>query len=95
MIKYLTQKQVSEILNVKISTLNHHRCTRNKNFDMPYVKVGRVILFPEEKFYEWLQGKLLLQKKLKQENHSGLNQVVRLFRATFSFYKKQYQQVII
>lgn len=65
MIKYLTQQQVSEILNVKISTLNHHRCTRNKNFDMPYVKVGRVILFPEEKFYEWLQGKTFTPEKIE------------------------------
>ena len=65
MIKYLTQQQVSEILNVKISTLNHHRCTGNKNFDMPYVKVGRVILFPEEKFYEWLQGKTFTPEKVE------------------------------
>lgn len=42
------------MLNVKVSTLNHWRCV--KRYDIPHVKLGRVILYPEKAFKDWLKG---------------------------------------
>lgn len=52
--EYLTQHEVAELLNVKVTTLNHWRST--KKYDIPYIKFGGVILYPTEKFYEWLES---------------------------------------
>lgn len=49
---YLTQQEVSQIINVKIETLNHWRCI--KRYKIPYIKLGRVILYPQAAFTEWL-----------------------------------------
>ncbi|MDD4519285.1 MAG: helix-turn-helix domain-containing protein [Alphaproteobacteria bacterium] len=51
--KYLNQKQVAEVLGVKIETLNHWRAV--KRYKIPYTKVGRIILYPEAEFYKWLE----------------------------------------
>ena len=51
---FLNQKDVANMLNVKVSTLNHWRCV--KRYDIPHVKLGRVILYPEKAFKEWLSG---------------------------------------
>tara|TARA_Y100000588_G_C14122938_1_gene868092 strand:+ start:383 stop:592 length:210 start_codon:yes stop_codon:yes gene_type:complete len=52
--RYLTQKQVAEILSIKVSTLNFWRCTGKH--EIPYCKLGRVILYPSDLFYEWLKS---------------------------------------
>lgn len=52
--KYLTQKEVSKILDVKVTTLNSWRCSRKYN--IPYIKLGRVILYPSVEFYAWLES---------------------------------------
>ncbi|MBD5398807.1 helix-turn-helix domain-containing protein [bacterium] len=58
--QYLTQKEVAEILGIKLSTLNHHRCIKAKGWeDLPYIKIGKIILYPEDKFYEWLKSKTI------------------------------------
>lgn len=49
---YLSQQEVSNILNVKIETLNHWRCI--KRYKIPYIKLGRVILYPQTAFIDWL-----------------------------------------
>lgn len=59
--KYLTQKEVSKILNIQVQTLNHWRCT-NKHI-IPYIKLGRVILYPLDQFYEWLNSNSLNTNK--------------------------------
>jgi len=52
--KYLLQKDVSEILNVRIETLNQWRC--NQKYNIPYIKIGRRILYPIDQFYKWLES---------------------------------------
>lgn len=52
--KYLTQKEVSKILNIQVATLNQWRCS--KKYNMPYIKLGRVILYPSVEFYIWLES---------------------------------------
>lgn len=52
--EYLTQKQVAEVLDVKVSTLNFWRCTGRH--EIPYCKLGRVILYPSGAFYSWLSS---------------------------------------
>ena len=48
MVKYLTQQQIAEILGIKSSTISHHRCIKRKEWDeLPYIKIGKVILYPE------------------------------------------------
>lgn len=49
---FLNQKEVSAILGVKVITLNHWRCI--KRYNIPYIKIGRVILYPEQEFKVWL-----------------------------------------
>lgn len=49
---YLSQKDVAKILNIKVSTLNHWRCV--KRYEIPYIKLGRVIMYPESEFAIWL-----------------------------------------
>lgn len=62
--KYLKEEQVAEILGVKPSTISHHRCTKQKQWsDLEYVKIGGVILYEEEKFYEWLENHTKNQKE--------------------------------
>lgn len=52
--KYLKQQEVAEILNVRTQTLNQWRCSQKQQ--IPYIKVGRVILYPEQAFYSWLES---------------------------------------
>ncbi len=52
--KYLTQKQVADILGVKVTSLNHWRAVQRYN--IPYIKKGRIILYPETEFYNWLES---------------------------------------
>ena len=49
---YLNQKDIAKILNIKVSTLNHWRCV--KRYEIPYIKLGRVIVYPESEFIKWL-----------------------------------------
>lgn len=58
--RYLTQKQVADILGVKVATLNYWRCIGKH--DIPFAKIGRVILYPYTEFYAWLGGKCLNMK---------------------------------
>ena len=53
-IQYLTQKEVSKILDVKVTTLNSWRCS--KKYEIPHIKLGRVILYPYIEFHEWLES---------------------------------------
>ncbi|NCB49574.1 MAG: DNA-binding protein [Alphaproteobacteria bacterium] len=52
MTKYLNQKQAAEILGIRIQTLNQWRCSKKQN--IPYIKIGRVILYPENQFFNFL-----------------------------------------
>lgn len=49
---YLTQQEVANILNVKTTTITHWRCI--KRYKIPYIKLGRVILYPQTSFIDWL-----------------------------------------
>ena len=51
---YLNQKEVADILGVKVKTLNHWRAV--KRHKIPFIKMGRVILYPEQSFYAWLES---------------------------------------
>lgn len=51
---YLTQKEVAEILKIKVACLNQWRSS--KKVDIPYIKVNNIILYPEEGFYNWLNS---------------------------------------
>jgi len=53
--KYLKQKEVCELLGVKRETLNIWRCVQRHN--IPYTKIGGIILYPEDLLYEWLDNK--------------------------------------
>lgn len=50
--EYFTQKEVADIIGVKVPTLNHWRCV--KRYKIPYVKLGRIILYPKDAFNGWL-----------------------------------------
>ena len=64
MSKYLNQKQIAEILGIKSSTISHHRCVKKKDWEtLPYIKIGGVILYPEDKFYTWLENKTINGEK--------------------------------
>lgn len=64
MIKYLNQNQIAEILGIKSSTISHHRCVKKKGWDtLPYIKIGGVILYPEEEFFRWLESKTINNKE--------------------------------
>jgi len=67
--KYLTQKEVAQILNVKSKTITHWRATKNNKIkDLQYIKLGRVILFPEKEFFQWLDSHL--QNKVKEDSYA-------------------------
>lgn len=51
---YLTQKEVADILKIKVACLNQWRS--NKKVDIPYIKVNNIILYPEDAFYNWLNS---------------------------------------
>lgn len=58
--QYLTQKEVAEILGIKLSTLNHHRCIKAKGWEnLPYIKLGKIIRYPREEFFNWFNSKML------------------------------------
>ena len=60
--EYLTQKEVAEILGIKLSTLNHHRCIKAKGWeDLPYIKLGKIIRYPREEFFNWFNSKMMLK----------------------------------
>lgn len=64
MVKYLNQKQIAEILGIKSSTISHHRCVKKKGWEtLPYIKIGGVILYPEEEFFRWLESKTINNKE--------------------------------
>ena len=64
MVKYLNQKQIAEILGIKSSTISHHRCVKKKSWEtLPYIKIGGVILYPEEDFFKWLESKTINNKE--------------------------------
>lgn len=64
MAKYLTQNQIAEILGIKSSTISHHRCIKKRGWEnLPYVKIGGIILYPEDKFYNWLESKTINEEK--------------------------------
>lgn len=53
----LSQKEVAGILGVSVQCLNQWRTDRR---DLPpYIKLGKVILYPEDLFYEWLNNKII------------------------------------
>ena len=53
--KYLNQKEVAEILGVKITTINRWR-TIKRFREMPHLKIGnRIILYPKKEFFAWLK----------------------------------------
>jgi predicted DNA-binding transcriptional regulator AlpA len=49
----LTKKKVAEIMRVSERSVDNYR----KNEGLQSIKVGRLVRFIEEKFYEWLQAK--------------------------------------
>lgn len=60
MTRYLNQNQIAEILGIKSSTISHHRCVKKKGWEtLPYIKIGGVILYSEDQFYEWLKSKTI------------------------------------
>jgi excisionase family DNA binding protein len=54
--KYLNQQEVADILGVKVKTLNHWRAVKRHN--IPFIKMGRIILYPTALFYQWLEIKI-------------------------------------
>jgi hypothetical protein len=57
--KYLTQKQACEILGIKITTMNHLRAIKSPRIKgLVYIKIGRIILFPEDEFHSFLASNM-------------------------------------
>jgi hypothetical protein len=55
--KYLSQQEVANILKVKVKTLNQWRFNQKRK--IPCTKIGRIILYPEDLFFAWLQNQSL------------------------------------
>ena len=55
--KLLTPKEVSELLNVDVETLNIWRCTQRYN--LPYVKVGRLVRYRPEDINSFIESRIV------------------------------------
>ncbi len=53
--KLLNPEEASKILRVSVNTLKSWRCTGKEN--VPYIKIGSKVLYPEEDLFDWLQKK--------------------------------------
>lgn len=52
--RYLTVKEVSEITNIKVTTLSSWR---NRGAGPPFIKVeGALVRYPVDQFEEWLKA---------------------------------------
>lgn len=54
--KYIREAEAADIVGLAPSTLTRYRSTGD---GPPFVKVGRVIRYPEDKLLEWLEGRTL------------------------------------
>ncbi|MCT4574880.1 MAG: helix-turn-helix domain-containing protein [Alphaproteobacteria bacterium] len=67
--KYLTQQEVAQILNVQSKTITHWRAMKNEKIkDLKYIKLGRVILYPEQEFFQWLDSHM--QNTAKEDGYA-------------------------
>lgn len=62
--RYLTPKQVAELLQVKASTL---RVWIHRGSSIPHVKLNSVIRFPERKLEKWLEERESERKRRRFE----------------------------
>lgn len=51
---YFSEDEMADILRIKKSTLTKNRCNGEKH--PPFIKFGRVILYPKKEVSEWFGG---------------------------------------
>jgi excisionase family DNA binding protein len=53
MVRLLTPEELGDILGVSIHTIYQWTCNRQ----VPFIKIGKLIRFPEDKILAWLEDK--------------------------------------
>ena len=56
--KLLTVEETAALLRLKRNTLDQWRM---KNEGPPFIKVGRLVMYPEQKLQDWLEARMQVE----------------------------------
>lgn len=57
---YFTEKELAEVLRLSPLTLQKNRCLGKGH--PPFIKIGRLVLYPKKEFNSWMSGQRVIRE---------------------------------